>query len=141
MFKLELGLPFISSEWQKSLGSFVNAEFLSSGFKRAVSSFLIEFIYSPFDSTKAFFGSFYGPVLIILFILFFVTIKKAFTNGGIVIFLFILTVLLTSFISIIFVSDFEGSIERYVLPAFPLAYYWILSNTFKIKAENGLIKS
>ena len=141
LFKLKLSLPFISSEWQKALGSPINAEFMIAGFRMAASSFFVEFVYSSFNSTKAFFGSSYGPVLIILLIIFFVTIKKAFTNGGLVFFLFVMMVLLTSFISIIFVPDFEGSIERYLLPAFPLAYYWILSNTFKIKPENRLVKS
>ncbi|MCE5330331.1 hypothetical protein LLG07_08395 [bacterium] len=141
IFKLKLALPFISDEWQKVLGTSVSLDFISEGLKRAASGFLTELIYSPFDSTKAFFGSFYGPVLMILLILFFVTIKKAFTNGGLVFFLFVMLVFLTSFISIMFVPDFEGSIERYILPAFPLAYYWILSNTFKIKPENGMVRS
>ncbi|MDD5659551.1 MAG: hypothetical protein PHR39_06030 [Actinomycetota bacterium] len=141
IFKLKLSLPFMSDEWRKALSLPVNAEFISEGFKRAASGFLMEFIYSPFDSTKAFFGSFYGPVLMILAMLFFIAIKKIFTNGGLVFFLFVIMVLLTSFISIIFVPDFEGSLERYILPAFPLAYYWILSNTFKIKPKNGIIKA
>ncbi|MCL6088207.1 MAG: hypothetical protein M1475_07320 [Actinobacteria bacterium] len=141
LFKLKLALPFATIEWQKALGSDIGFDFILTGIKRALSSFLLEFVYSSFDSTKAFFGSFYGPVLIILLILFFAAIKKAFTNGGLVFFLFVLLVLAASFVSIIFVPQFEGSIERYILPAFPLAYYWILSSMFKIKPENGLIKS
>lgn len=141
LLKIKLGLPFVSQEWQKALALPINPEFILTGLKRALTGFLTEFVYSSFDSTKAFFSSFYGPVLIILLILFFVTIKKAFTNGGLVFFLFVLLVFLTSFACIVFVPQFEGSIERYILPAFPLAYYWILTSTFKIKPVNGLIKS
>ncbi|MHB1253334.1 MAG: hypothetical protein ACYCZ1_04135 [Candidatus Humimicrobiaceae bacterium] len=133
LFKLKLDIPFASTEWQKALESNINMEFILNGLKRASGAFLTQIFYSSFDSTKAFFGSFYGPVLIILIILFFVTVKKAFTNGGLVFFLFTAMVIITSFVSIIFVSQFEGSIERYILPAFPLAYYWILTNAFKIK--------
>jgi hypothetical protein len=141
LFKLKLHLSFASSEWQKALGSNINMEFISGGIKRASGAFLNEILFSSFDSTKAFLSSIYGPVLIILLILFFVTIKKAFTNGGLVFFLFTAMVILTSFISIIFVPQFEGSVERYILPAFPICFYWILTNTFKIKPVNGLIKS
>jgi len=141
LLKLKLDLPFASSEWQKALEMNINMEFLLTGLKRASAVFLTQVFYSSFDSTKAFFNSFYGPVLIILLIMFFVTLKKAFTNGGLVFFLFSAMVILTSFVSIIFVPQFEGSIERYILPAFPLCYYWILTNTFKIKPVNGLIKS
>ena len=141
LLKLKLHLPFSSIEWQKALESNINMEFISDGIKRASGAFLTEILFSSFDSTKAFFNSLYGPILIILLILFFVTIKKAFTNGGMVFFIFTAMVILTSFVSIIFVPQFEGSVERYILPAFPLCYYWILTNTFKMKPINGLIKS
>jgi hypothetical protein len=61
------------------------------------------------------------------------TIKKAFTNGGFIFFLFTGLVFISSFISIIFIKEFEGSIERYILPGFLLSFYWIFSNTFKAK--------
>ena len=141
IFKLKLGLPFASSEWQKALQSNINMEFILTGLKRASSAFLTQLLYSSYDSTKAFFSSFYGPVLVILIVLFFVTIKKAFTNGGMVFFLFTAMVILNSFISIVFIPQFEGSIERYIMPAFPLAFYWILTNAFKTKPVNGMIKS
>ena len=141
LLKLKLHLPFAGSEWQKAFESGINMELISAGIKRASGAFLTETLFSSFDSTKAFFGSFFGPILVILLILFFVTIKKAFTNGGMVFFLFSAMVILTSFVSIIFVPQFEGSVERYIMPAFPLCYYWILSNTFKTKPVNGLLKS
>ncbi|MCL4385147.1 MAG: hypothetical protein M1326_02390 [Cyanobacteria bacterium] len=134
LFKLKLNLPFISEEWQKVLKSSVNSDFILTGLKRAFLSFTAEFVYSSYDSTKAFFGSFYGPVLIILLILFFVSIKNAFKNEGFVFFLFVILVLVLCFISITFVVQFEGSIERYIMPAFPIAYYWILTSAFKTKA-------
>ncbi|MEI7615288.1 MAG: hypothetical protein WCJ54_01140, partial [Actinomycetota bacterium] len=141
LLKLKMHLPFAGSEWQKALESDINLEFISAGIRRASGAFLTETLFSSFDSTKAFFGSFFGPILVILLILFFVTIKKAFTNGGMVFFLFSTMVILTSFVSIIFVPQFEGSVERYIMPAFPLCYYWILTNTFKVKPVNGLLKS
>ena len=141
LLKLKLHLPFAGSEWQKAFESGINMELISAGIKRASGAFLTETLFSSFDSTKAFFGSFFGPILVILLILFFVTIKKAFTNGGMVFFLFSAMVILTSFVSIIFVPQFEGSVERYIMPAFPLCYYWILTNTFKVKPVNGLLKS
>jgi hypothetical protein len=141
LLKLKLHLPFAGSEWQKALESNINMEFISDGIKRTSGAFLTEILFSSFDSTKAFFNSLYGPVLIILLIMFFITVKKAFTNGGMVFFIFTAMVILTSFISIIFVPQFAGSIERYILPAFPLCYYWILTNAFKIKPVNGMLKS
>lgn len=133
--KLKISLPFLSPEWQKALQNGFSLESFLSGAKRAFFAFTIEGVYSVYDSTRAFFSSFYGAVLIILFILFLTTLKKAFTNGGTVFFLFIALVLISTFISIVFVPEFEGSIERYILPAFPLSYYWIMSNTFKVKTD------
>lgn len=128
-----LNLSFASTEWQKIINSEINHSIISEGFKRAFSSFTTELIYSSYDSTKAFLGSSYGPILIILLILFIMTIKKAFTNGGLIFFLFTGLVFISSFISIIFIKEFEGSIERYILPGFLLSFYWIFSNTFKAK--------
>ncbi len=128
-----LNLSFTSTEWQKILNDGISCRMIGEGFKRALSSFTTEFIYSSYDSTRAFLGSSYGPILIILLILFIMTIKKAFTNGGLVFFLFTSLVFLSAFISIIFIKEFEGSIERYILPGFFLSFYWIFSNTFKAR--------
>ena len=141
LLKLKLDIPFASTEWQKALKSGINMELLTDGLKRSAGALFTQTFFSPYDSTKAFFGSFFGPVLIILLVMFFVTVKKAFTNGGMVFFLFSAMVIITSFVSIIFVPQFEGSIERYILPAFPICYYWILTNAFKTKPVNGIIKS
>jgi hypothetical protein len=128
-----LGLSHSSIEWQEVLKNGINPEMISDGLRRASSAFTTEFLYSAYDSTRAFFGSSYGPVIIILLLLFIMTLKKAFTNGGLVFFLFGSLVFISAFISIVFVEDFEGSIERYILPGFFLSFYWIFSNTFKVK--------
>ncbi|MDD3521144.1 MAG: hypothetical protein PHU65_07940 [Actinomycetota bacterium] len=131
--KTMLNLSFTGIEWQKAINNGINYSMFAEGFKRALSAFTVEIIYSSYDSTRAFLGSSYGPVLIILLILFIMTIRKAFTNGGLVFFLFTCLVFISSFISIIFIREFEGSIERYILPGFFLSFYWIFSNTFKVK--------
>lgn len=129
--KAILKLSLTSLEWQTVFkGKFTFLLFFE-GIKRALSAFITEFVYSSYDSTRAFLGSSYGPVLLILLIILIAIGKKAFTNGGFVFFIFTVLVYTGSFISIIFVKEFEGSIERYIMPGFFLSFYWILSSAFK----------
>ena len=131
--KTLLKLPLASLEWQAVMGEKFSLQMFSEGFKRAFFAFITEFVYSPYDSTRAFLGSSYGPVLLILFIILIAVLKKAFTNGGFVFFLFTTLIFAGTFLSIIFIRDFEGSIERYILPGFFLSFYWVLSATFKTR--------
>lgn len=131
--KSMLNLPFSSTEWQMMINNGINNSMTVEGIKRALSAFTAELVYSSYDSTRAFLGSSFGPVMIILLILFVMTIKKAFTNGGLVFFLFTSLSFISTFVSLIFIKEFEGSIERYILPGFFLAFYWIFSNTFKVR--------
>lgn len=133
ILRVRLNISFASQEWKQALSSQINWEFIVAGIKRAFLSISTELIYSSYDSTKAFFGSFYGPVLIILLILFFVSIKNVIKYEGAVFFLFVALVFILSFISIMVVSQFEGSVERYIMPAFLIAYFWILSYANLVK--------
>jgi len=131
--KLKLGLGFASKEWQEAFTQGNGSPHLLEGLRRAAGSFFFEFFYSSYDSTKAFLSSSYGPILILLLILLIAGIGKASKNGGLVFLIFTIFSLAAVFTSIVFVRDFTGSIERYIMPSFVLAYYWILSNTFKQK--------
>ncbi|MFO7929340.1 MAG: hypothetical protein R6U35_06715 [Candidatus Humimicrobiaceae bacterium] len=127
LLKFGLGIPALPIEWSSFIagGGDIVGSFNSF---RAASALVKEFIFSAYDSPRAFLGSFYGPAWIILFILFFVNIKRLFSRNNWIPFIFILFGMLTVFVSIGFVSDFEGSIDRYLLHFFPLTYLWILSN-------------
>jgi len=123
----KLNLNIFSVEWMGlfSRGGSIFSKFDLSG---AIGGFLGEFLYSIFDSIGVFFGSGYGAVWFILFILFFINIKKLFLRSGWIPFIFLLFGFGIVFISIGLIEDFKWSLDRYILHLFPLSYLWILSN-------------
>ena len=55
--------------------------------------------------------------------------KRHFKDFGWIFFIFLSAGMVSIFISLALVSDFANSAERYILHLFPLAYYWIMSNS------------
>jgi len=130
LLKHKLGLPLLSSEWLEvykgqGLTGGTAAAFNAGGSLLAIVS---EFLFSSFDSTRAFLGSAYGPIWIILLFFFIVNIGRLFNGRKWVFFVFAIFGLLSVFISLGFVEDFIWSVDRYLLHIFPLAYFWIISN-------------
>ncbi|MBC8389159.1 MAG: hypothetical protein H8E13_14075 [Actinobacteria bacterium] len=130
LLKHKLGLPLLSSEWLEvykgqGLTGGTAAAFNAGGSLLAIVS---EFLFSSFDSTRAFLGSAYGPIWIILLFFFIINIGRLFNGGKWVFFVFAIFGLLSVFISLGFVEDFIWSVDRYILHIFPLAYFWIISN-------------
>ena len=130
LLKHKLGLPLLSSEWlevykgQDLIGD--TAVVFNAG--GSLSAIVSEFLFSSFDSTRAFLGSAYGPIWIILLFLFIVNIGRLFNERKWVFFVFVIFGLLSVFASLGFVEDFIWSVDRYLLHIFPLAYFWIISN-------------
>jgi hypothetical protein len=102
---------------------------------QAARAFGAQFLFSDFDSTRAFLGSSYGVLWIVLALLFFVHVKRMFAKGRWVYFLFILFNFLSVFAASVYIKEFIGSMERYMLASLPLAYYYVLSNSFKKRKE------
>jgi hypothetical protein len=128
LLKIKLGLPLLSEEWYSFLnGVIAGTETLEP--VRAVSAMGMQVLLSVYDSTRAVFGSFYGPVWIILFIVMLMSIKRQFRNFGWIFFVFLSAGAVSIFLSIAAVSDFVNSTERYMLGLFPTAYYWVMSNS------------
>jgi hypothetical protein len=130
LLKYKLGLPLLSSEWlevykYQDLTGGTAVVFNAGG---SLSAIVSEFLFSSFDSTRAFLGSAYGPIWIILLFFFIVNIGRLFNEGKWVFFVFVIFGLLSVFISLGFVEDFIWSVDRYLLHIFPLAYFWIISN-------------
>ncbi|MGM0365801.1 MAG: hypothetical protein ACQEP5_04635 [Actinomycetota bacterium] len=121
-----LKLPLLSLEWQQFLaqGQAAGIPGLASALRASAS----QLFFSAYDSTRAFLGSGYGPAWVVLFVLFWVNIKRMFTRANWVPFVFICFGMASVFLSMVFIGDFTGSVERYLLHVFPLAYLWILSN-------------
>jgi len=147
--KSKLGLPSLSFEWQKLISNFVNdshnsnnslllANFWTADFSLALKTFISEIFYSISDSTRGFFGSFYGIIWVALLILFFINIKKMFIKFNWIFFLFIFTGLFLVFVSFLFIEEFSWSIERYILHYLPLTYFYILYNLPMFKNKNSL---
>lgn len=157
LLKHNLGLPFLSTEWINLFNSFSPANsfranvgsnigsnigniisninntnifsiFLNFNLKQALISFLKELFFSAYDSTKGYFFSAYGPLWVILFMLFFLNIRKSLKEGGWILFMFIFFGFLIIFISSGLIEDFTFSLDRYFLHLFPLTYLWIFSN-------------
>ena len=130
LLKHKLGLPLLSSEWlevykgQDLIGD--TAVVFNAG--KSLQAIVSEFLFSSFDSTRAFLGSAYGPIWIILLFFFIVNIGRLFNERKWVFFVFVIFGLLSVFISLGFVEDFIWSVDRYLLHIFPLAYFWIISN-------------
>jgi len=128
LLKIKLGLPLLSAEWYLFIDGMVAG---TEAFEpiRAASAMGMQVLISVCDSTRAVFGSFYGPVWIILFIAMLMSIKRQFRNFGWIFFVFLSAGAASIFLSIAAVSDFANSTERYMLGLFPTAYYWVMSNS------------
>jgi len=118
----------LSAEWYSFIDGMIAG---TEAFEpvRAVSAMGMQVLLSVYDSTRAVFGSFYGPVWIILFIVMLMSIKRQFRNFGWIFFVFLSAGAVSIFLSIAAVSDFVNSTERYMLGLFPTAYYWVMSNS------------
>lgn len=128
ILKFKLNLSILSIEWVDVLNNEnINAANLFD-IRRAAVSFISQFLFSSYDSARGFLGASYGPVWIILFLIFLYNTKKFLKGENTVIFIFILFGFINVFISIAMIEDFTGSIDRYLLHLFPLAYLWIMSN-------------
>jgi hypothetical protein len=128
LLKLKLGLPFLSTEWSV----FVNGGITGTGTSgpgEAAAVLGLQLLLSVYDSTRAIFGSFYGPVWILMLVAMLFSFKRHFKDFGWIFFIFLSTGMVSIFISLALVSDFANSAERYILHLFPLAYYWIMSNS------------
>ncbi len=121
-----LDLPLLSLEWQQLL---VQPEAAAvPGFGAAWTIMARQLFFSAYDSTRAFLGSGYGPAFVVLFVLFWASIKKLFVRANWLPFVFIMFGVLSVFVSVAYIGDFATSVERYLLHIFPLSYLWILSN-------------
>ena len=126
--KIKLNLPFLSTEWHEFIGSnFGNIDI--SGVWEAFRAIGSQIVFSLYDSTRAVFASFYGPVWILLLIALFFNFKQHFRNFSWIFFVFLSFGFISIFVSLAAVPDFASSTERYILHLFPTAYYWIMSNS------------
>ncbi|MCD4670406.1 MAG: hypothetical protein K8S14_08165, partial [Actinomycetia bacterium] len=128
LLKIKLGLPFISTEWRDFISGGI-AGIRISGFREAASILGSQLILSIYDSTRAVFGSFYGPVWILMAAAMFLSFKKHFRDFGWIFFIFLFAGFASIFISLALIDDFANSTERYILHLLPAAYYWIMSNS------------
>jgi len=136
--KLKLGLPAISLEWQLFMGGGA-AGGLDPDFGRAAAVMGLQFLASAYDSTRAVLGSFYGPVWILLLLAMLFSLKRHFVRYNWIFFVFIFTGMVSIFISLASIPEFANSTERYILHLFPLAYYWIMTNSIgrSLRERNG----
>ncbi|MBM3705816.1 MAG: hypothetical protein FJW66_04745 [Actinobacteria bacterium] len=126
-----LNLSTLSTEWSELLSNAVNkgselAEIFS--FKNAFAALFGELAYSAYDSTRAFFGSFYGIIWVVMLIFLLLNFKRMFTGGNWVFALFIISGFTVLFFSLGFIEEFIWSTDRYVLQLFCLTYFWIFYN-------------
>ena len=128
LLKLKLGLPFMSTEWYEFFSSGYGYIDIS-GIREAARAIGSQMVLSLYDSTRAVFSSFYGPVWIMLLIAMLFSLKKHFREFNWIFFAFLSFGFISIFVSLASVSDFENSTERYILHLFPTAYYWIMSNS------------
>jgi len=99
---------------------------------------LLQFVLSLYDSTRAVFGSFYGPVWILMLVAMFFDLKRHFTHYNWIFFIFISLGMATIFTSLAAIADFENSAERYILHLFPVTYYWIMTNSMGRGLQEGI---
>jgi len=126
LIRYGLNLPLLSLEWREFLGQGPAAD--TPGLTGAARVMVSQLLFSAYDSTRAFLGSGYGPAWIVLFVLFWVNLKRMFAGANWVPFVFICLGVVSVFVSIMLIGDFAGSVERYLLHVFPLSYLWILSS-------------
>jgi len=128
LLKMKLGLPMISTEWNSLINTDI-AGMIVSGLREAATAVVSQLILSVYDSTRAVFGSFYGPIWILMLIAMLFNFKSHFKDFGWIFFIFLFTGMTSIFISLMLISDFANSTERYILHLFPTAYYWIMLNS------------
>ncbi len=137
LLKIKLGLPFISTEWNSLLSADTAGMVGMPGIKETASVLGSQLILSIYDSTRAVFGSFYGPIWILMLVAMLINLKRHFKDFGWIFFIFLFTGLASIFISLALISDFANSTERYILHLFPAAYYWIMSNSIEKNLDIG----
>jgi len=128
LLKIKLNLPMLPTEWS-SLTNTGIADMMASGFWETAAVMGSQLILSIYDSTRAVFGSFYGPIWILMLVAMLFSFKSHFKDFGWIFFIFLFTGMASIFISLMLISDFANSTERYILHLFPTAYYWIMSNS------------
>ncbi len=129
LLKIKLGLPFISIEWNSLISAGTAGMAGMPGIKEAASVLGSQLILSIYDSTRAVFGSFYGPIWTLMLVAMLISFKRHFKDFGWIFFIFLFAGMASIFISLALISDFANSTERYILHLFPAAYYWIMSNS------------
>lgn len=100
-------------------------------FKNAFGALAGEFLFSKFDSARAFLGSSYGVAWAALAVMAAFNFKKLFKAFNWVFFVFLSAGFIALFISLGFIAEFAWSTERYMLHLFPLAYFWVISSYYK----------
>lgn len=140
LLKVKLGLPMLSTEWIIFISEGIGRAGTSDPVK-AASVLGLQLLLSVYDSTRAVFGSFYGPVWILMLVAMLFNFKKHFKDFGWIFFVFLSAGMAAIFMSLTLVSDFANSTERYILHLFPLAYYWIMSNSIGKGSDIGPLES
>jgi len=131
ILKYRLNIRFLSVEWITVLTGGLQSNIFSReifSFAQALKSLFSEFIFSAFDSARAYLGSSYSVIWGVLFIFFVLNIKKLFKNFNWIFFVFIAAGFTVLFYSLGVIVDFTWSTDRYVLHLLPLTYFWILYN-------------
>jgi len=141
LLEFRLGIPAISIEWAELFKKFHMTdigigEIFSLG--RAFKAIAGEIIYSSHDSTRAFLGSSYGVVWIVLIVIFILNLKKLFKGSNWIFPLFAAVGFISVFISIGLIEEFAWSVDRYTLHYFPLIYFWIFYNITPYKKEESI---
>jgi hypothetical protein len=138
ILQAKLNISGASTEWVPVIAGLKNG--LKDIFNGSLASgaFLGEFLFSKFDSARAFLGSSYGISWIVLAVMAIFNIKKLFKSFNWIFFVFLSAGFIALFISLGFIPEFAWSTERYMLHLFPLAYFWImrpyLSSTISLKS-------
>ncbi|MES0342468.1 MAG: hypothetical protein ABUK08_09205, partial [Candidatus Humimicrobiaceae bacterium] len=97
--KIKLGLPFLSTEWHEFI-SLSFGQISITGIGEAAKAISSQIILSLYDSTRAVFGSFYGPIWILLLIAMFFNLKSHFKNFSWIFFVFLSFGFISIFISL-----------------------------------------
>ena len=144
LLKARFGLPLLSTEWLDLLNSGLGL-LGTADLKGPFYAIGAQILYSYYDSVRAFLGSLYGPVWVILFIFFLIKIKVHFKHYGWIFFVFILSGFVSVFLSLAAVEDFISSTERYMLHLFTLLYLWVVSNSIggysTLKSGRNMVSS
>jgi len=142
VIKSRLKIPTAGNEWS-GLFSGINWQDFKMpdmfDFIGALKALTGEMLFSAYDSVRAFLGSAYGVIWVIMFFLLILNIKRMFKDVNWVFPIFITAGFISIFLSIGLISEFAWSTDRYILHLFPLTYFWIFYNLPLFK--NGEKKS